>query len=304
MPTGSPTPDTLLEAAFRDLKDMLDAAFGVGTFQDLSSYPWRRVFLRHPETRDADLDCLAKRLARRWRLHGSELKRTLRERAENNGRTEEEEKFDLMRIGLVWAAGELEQPQTIRLGESPWLPETRSDVWSVDEGGNLIVRRKIRNYRSTTVVLGRGKWAKDEKNQRANVRPDSLPFGVTLAWYVTGAKAAATATLRDEPWRSGGSVSLQEVVPLEEIVYSVPGAAWEDIVLSRVDVHSLLARTDLSPAERELMEVYLATGGNWAEAARRLGISMDAMKARRRPALSKLRAKAGEPAPSNRLRSQ
>lgn len=193
--TGARTPtDKFVEAVAREMEWRVDREFGLGAFQELGR-SWLAVFLRRPKTREADLKCLAARLARRWRLYTAD-RRHLRERAGQNGRSPQDEKVELLRIGLREAASMLATYQTMRLGASAWLPEEQCDEWSTDEAGRPIVPRKIAHLPSIRVVLGRGKWVTDERRRQVEIRPDSLSPGVKLVWYASAAIREARAALR------------------------------------------------------------------------------------------------------------
>jgi hypothetical protein len=183
-------------AAVREMEERVDAQFGVGAFQDLGR-SWLAVFLRRPDTREADLECLAGRLVRcgLWRIHGP-AKRRLRERARANGRSPKAEQIELARFGLTWASDELEQPQRIRLARSPWLPVERRDEWSTDEKGNPLVPRTIPRLPSKRVLQGPGKWITDEHHRQVPVRPNSLTPGVKLIWYAAAAKRMAEIAIK------------------------------------------------------------------------------------------------------------
>src|SRR5574341_928859 len=119
-----------LAAAVREMGQHIDEAFGVGAFHHLARTgiaqgvlggSWLAVFLRRPETRDADLDYLAGRLARRWKLREQDKPR-LRELARDNRCSLREAKFNLARTGMVLASDALRAPQVVRLGKLAFLP--------------------------------------------------------------------------------------------------------------------------------------------------------------------------------------
>ena len=213
-----------LEAAVREMAEIVDAAFGEGTFRALG-YSWSAVFLRRPiappadgdwraadhehrKVLAADLDLLAGRLEPHWRLHNREVQLNLKEIAEANGRTYLEEKISFARLGLCEAAEELKNPQPVKLG--PWISKERRDEWSVDEEGNLLVRRTspriLRDYPTKRVVQSPGRWIRqlirdrhgdDRCGDRMRVSPDSLNSSVKLRWFVAAAKRTGTAKIRE-----------------------------------------------------------------------------------------------------------
>jgi plasmid stability protein len=305
-------------AILDDLRAIVDGAFGTGTYADLSPFAWRRALLEAPESREADVDYLAPRLAPRFRLRKAEDKTKLKERAAANKRSVPEEKVDLLRIGLLWAAAEMRCPQKVKLGAGSHLPANRKDVWSVDHHGNLIAPRRPsgrgssvltvpvmydddesphpqisdgryirRPFLTTTeVTIARGKWIKGEGGQ-VKIPPDQLPLRVQFAWYVAGAKNAAVAALRNDKWPGRASDDLQAMVPLEEILFGQwdPATAEGD----EAELEDLLAVTDLTPAEIDAIEAFRAGDGTWASAAETLGIPENTLKARRNRAYGKLK---------------
>ena len=207
----------LLAAAVREMEERVDEEFGVGAFQDLGR-SWLAVFLRRPETLEADKACLAGRLVRCgvWRIHEPDAKQRLLERAQANHRIPQEVQVELARYGFERASEGLGVPQTIRFGKSPWLPVERREEWSADEK-DLLIPRAIRRLRSRPVILGRGKWVKDEEGHQVTVTPDSLSPGLKLIWYAAAAKRAAEDLLegdaREEVWE--GAEPLVEEIPPE-----------------------------------------------------------------------------------------
>ena len=69
MPQTHATQENSLAAVVREMEERVDAEFGDGAFQELG-WSWPAVFLRRPETMEADLECLSERLVRcgRWKI--------------------------------------------------------------------------------------------------------------------------------------------------------------------------------------------------------------------------------------------
>jgi hypothetical protein len=197
---GADASDSLfryLAAVMPEGRRLVDAAFGQGTWQQLGGR-WDAVFLRRRGTRGADLTILAPKLASRWKVHDPQERKRLRQRAERNGHTVPEEKIALARTCLKWAEAELDRLQSFRLGESAGIAVERRDEWSVDNNGDLFIRRTFPHLESKTVVLKRGGWAQDEEGRVVNARPGELPSSMRLAWYVQAAKGLGELILQGD----------------------------------------------------------------------------------------------------------
>jgi hypothetical protein len=198
---------------------------------------------------DAHLSALAEGLAARWRPYGHAERVALRDRAQANERSIDEEKVDLARVGLLLAATDLDRPQTIRLGT---------------------------------------RWVVDDEGRKVEIPPSELMFGHAIRWYASAAKAAMTAVLLDEGWPYGPSGNLETLEdaifvadvtrsPLDDLIYQQETA----LLLDR------LAGAGLTPAEKDLYDAYLVSG-SWLEAYEACGIVPAAGRQRKRGLMQKM----------------
>ncbi|MCH7802250.1 MAG: SelB C-terminal domain-containing protein, partial [Chloroflexi bacterium] len=125
-----------------------------------------------------DLAILAPKVAIRWKVHDPEESKRLWQRAERNGRTVQQEKVALASTCLGWAVDELDRLQRFKLGNATGIAVERRDKWSLDDNGDLFVRRTVAHLDSKTVVLGRGTWAKDEEGRVEKVS-ETVVFSAT-----------------------------------------------------------------------------------------------------------------------------
>lgn len=277
-----------LDAAVRQMRELVDGEFGVGTLAALGN-GWQSVFLGHSATREQDLEILAARL--RWRPRGPDARTKLRDRADMHGRALREERVYLAKLGLCEVAGDLSRPQTIRLAPRDQIPE-RHEEWSRDQHGP-IAPIPMDGFVSMLVAQGPGRWVRGADGREVVLTPRNLSQTARFFWYVASAKAAANAALHDEAWpswRPPRPDDVAELISLEEVsLPSFNASDVEDAILSRIELESLVTQAGLSPAEQELVEAYLETR-DWCEAGQSLDLTPLAARQRKRRAMEKLKA--------------
>jgi hypothetical protein len=217
---------SLLAVGLGEGRRLVDAALGQGTWTELDG-KWDAVFLRRPGTREADLAILAPKVARRWKVYDPQEIERLRQRAERNGRTVQQEKLALISTCLAWAVNELDRHQRFKVGNATGIAVERRDEWSVDDNGDLFVRRTFPNLESKTVILGRGAWVKDEEGRVVEARPGELPASMCLAWYLQTARRLGGLILKGdgpdlEVLGAAADKVLEAYVPFQELLSPDP----------------------------------------------------------------------------------
>ena len=226
----------------------MDAVFGdnlrlglpEGISPSLAVSWWIALLIKGGES--AELDRLAAGIASKWRTFGrgrrEVARQALQERARDNGWSLDVERVNLARIGLVLAGRDLRREQTIRIGK---------------------------------------RWIVDEEDHPAKVKPYDLLADYAIRWLAASAKAAATATLLDEPWPKESqpkSVRLDQTVALSDVTGGDSlQSLLDDSIAALLDSSREVTQINAAATEkdREVLDL-LNIGYNLSEAAQELGI--------------------------------
>jgi hypothetical protein len=237
----------------------VDGAWGPDTL-DVVGDPLLRMHT--PSDRGPHLDTLAERLTRGWRLFDPGDRTRLHDRAEEAGRTPEEEKVHLAHLGLLEAMADVNRPQTLRVG-STWITDP-------------------------------------ETGEKATIIPSEALGWITLSatWYPARAKGAATAALRDEAWPDTPSaddpLDLATVLDDALILHSIAPDPLTDLLFRehKDRIRTKIDTEALTPAEGDLLRAYLESG-DWSGAGETLGLQPGTLRQRKRRLLAKLRDSGG-----------
>lgn len=287
------------------LRSRVEREFGEGIIGALGGNWWRALWLARFETRNRDLDILARAMARKWSASG--VRRELRDLAEARRRPVETEKVEALRVGLMEASLHRLVPQTVR--------------------------------------LGRAKWIRGDDGHKAVILPfRDLSWEQAVRWLATSARAAAEAHVKGTDWPTSAALTGRNAVaqPLDRDVLSLhddapaiisshtepgpddalvasdelghlvrtaaeadpaflrllcnhadlPPISGSSITLTKADVERAFLRclfqaARLTPALQDLADAFLAVG-EWPLAAQKLGISKGTMRERKRLLFRKL----------------
>lgn len=241
----------LLERLVNFVQSHMDAAWGDGAFGH-HGIPGLRI----AQNKEAHIDDLAGRLVAGWRLYTPEDRVRLTDRASANGRTREEEKHHLARLGLYEAHGDQDRPQTVRVGLK----------WITDDEG-----------RQVAVTPSRINWITSE-----------------VYWLPNAAKAAALAALRDDPFPGVDAltIDLSDTLPLDDaLLLSGPlRDPLSDLIHHerREEIRAFMDVAPLTDAERDLLVAYLDTG-DWNDAGTALGLTSGQLYTRKSRLIAKLK---------------